>query len=50
MFSHRSVVVGNAAQTLHPIAGQAFHLGLRDVPRRAETLFAAPDSGADIGA
>ncbi|WP_100656554.1 FAD-dependent monooxygenase [Alteromonas flava] len=28
---HRSLVVGNAAQTLHPIAGQGFNLGLRDV-------------------
>ncbi|WP_164078342.1 FAD-dependent monooxygenase [Alteromonas facilis] len=28
---HRSVVIGNAAQTLHPIAGQGFNLGLRDV-------------------
>lgn len=28
---HRSVFVGNAAQTLHPIAGQGFNLGLRDV-------------------
>lgn len=28
---HRCVVVGNAAQTLHPIAGQGFNLGLRDV-------------------
>ncbi|MEW9797262.1 2-octaprenyl-6-methoxyphenyl hydroxylase [Alteromonas sp. CYL-A6] len=26
----RCVVVGNAAQTLHPIAGQGFNLGLRD--------------------
>ncbi|WP_282110019.1 2-octaprenyl-6-methoxyphenyl hydroxylase [Shewanella algicola] len=28
---HRCVFVGNAAQTLHPIAGQGFNLGLRDV-------------------
>ncbi|WP_119967640.1 2-octaprenyl-6-methoxyphenyl hydroxylase [Shewanella japonica] len=28
---HRSVFIGNAAQTLHPIAGQGFNLGLRDV-------------------
>jgi 2-octaprenyl-6-methoxyphenol hydroxylase len=30
--------VGNAAQTLHPIAGQGFNLGLRDVMSLAETL------------
>lgn len=29
-FQHRAVVVGNAAQALHPIAGQGFNLGLRD--------------------
>jgi 2-octaprenyl-6-methoxyphenol hydroxylase len=28
---HRCIFVGNAAQTLHPIAGQGFNLGLRDV-------------------
>ncbi len=34
----RSVVLGNAAQALHPIAGQGFNLGLRDVWTLAETL------------
>ena len=29
--SHRTVLVGNAAQALHPIAGQGFNLGLRDL-------------------
>jgi len=31
VISHRFAVVGNAAQTLHPIAGQGFNLGIRDV-------------------
>ena len=29
--AHRTVIVGNAAQALHPIAGQGFNLGLRDI-------------------
>lgn len=48
--SHRLALVGNAAQTLHPIAGQGFNLGLRDVMSLAETLAEAAQSGVDLGA
>lgn len=34
----RLAIVGNAAQTLHPIAGQGFNLGLRDAATLAEVL------------
>lgn len=34
----RAVVIGNAAQGLHPVAGQGFNLGLRDVAVLAEVL------------
>ncbi len=34
----RIVVLGNAAQTLHPVAGQGLNLGLRDAWAAAETL------------
>jgi 2-octaprenyl-6-methoxyphenol hydroxylase len=34
----RTVWLGNAAQTLHPVAGQGFNLALRDVWALAETL------------
>ena len=34
----RCVLVGNAAQTLHPIAAQGFNLGLRDALTLAEML------------
>lgn len=47
--SHRLALVGNAAQTLHPIAGQGFNLGLRDVMSLAETIAAASRDGQDIG-
>ncbi len=37
---HNHVVfIGNAAHSLHPIAGQGLNLGLRDVAFMAETLF-----------
>jgi 2-octaprenyl-6-methoxyphenol hydroxylase len=42
----RSVLVGNAAQALHPVAGQGFNLGLRDAALLAELLAEAPDPGA----
>jgi len=35
---HRVVAVGNAAQTLHPVAGQGFNLGVRDCASLAEEL------------
>ncbi|MFP1778432.1 2-octaprenyl-6-methoxyphenyl hydroxylase [Lonsdalea quercina] len=47
--SHRLALVGNAAQTLHPIAGQGFNLGLRDVMTLAETLVDAVSRGEDPG-
>ena len=47
--SHRLALVGNAAQTLHPIAGQGFNLGMRDVMTLAETLTQAHNAQQDIG-
>ncbi len=47
--SHRLALVGNAAQTLHPIAGQGFNLGLRDVISLAETIAEARDRNEDPG-
>jgi 2-octaprenyl-6-methoxyphenol hydroxylase len=46
----RSVLIGNAAQSLHPVAGQGFNLGLRDAATLAEMLAAAAarDSEADL--
>lgn len=36
----RQVWIGNSAQTLHPVSGQGFNLGLRDAWELAETLLA----------
>jgi 2-octaprenyl-6-methoxyphenol hydroxylase len=41
----RAVYVGNAAQTLHPVAGQGLNLGLRDAWELARALREAPDPG-----
>ncbi|HEX7046003.1 MAG TPA: 2-octaprenyl-6-methoxyphenyl hydroxylase [Gammaproteobacteria bacterium] len=43
----RAVILGNAAHSLHPIAGQGFNLSLRDVAVLAEVIAAnADDPGA----
>jgi 2-octaprenyl-6-methoxyphenol hydroxylase len=41
----REVYIGNAAQTLHPVAGQGLNLGLRDAWELARILLAATDPG-----
>jgi 2-octaprenyl-6-methoxyphenol hydroxylase len=41
----RSAFVGNAAQTLHPVAGQGLNLGLRDAWDLAQVLRGAEDPG-----
>jgi 2-octaprenyl-6-methoxyphenol hydroxylase len=43
----RCAYVGNAAQTLHPVAGQGLNLGLRDVWDLAQVLHDADDPGAE---
>ena len=44
----RAVLVGNAAQSLHPVGAQGFNLGLRDALTLAECIAAhVDDPGAD---
>ena len=43
------VVMGNAAHTLHPVAGQGFNLALRDAASLAATLARAQAAGNGLG-
>jgi 2-octaprenyl-6-methoxyphenol hydroxylase len=56
----RTVLIGNAAQALHPVAGQGFNLGLRDAAMLGEVVVgtrvgvgwaaaAGAGAGADVG-
>jgi len=38
----RTVLLGNAAQALHPVAGQGFNLGVRDAYELAQELLSIP--------
>lgn len=44
--SHRTIAIGNAAQTLHPVAGQGLNLGLRDAVVLARLLSKEIDASA----
>lgn len=41
-YATRVVAIGNASQTLHPIAGQGFNVGLRDAWELKRAIVAAP--------
>jgi 2-octaprenyl-6-methoxyphenol hydroxylase len=45
--AERAVYIGNAAQTLHPVAGQGLNVGLRDAWDLARIMRAAEDPGAE---
>jgi len=48
-YAQRALALGNAAHTVHPVAGQGFNLGLRDVASLAEQLIDAAQPHTDIG-
>jgi 2-octaprenyl-6-methoxyphenol hydroxylase len=50
MVADRTVIIGNAVHQLHPVAGQGFNLGLRDVVQLAEMIIEQHDAAKDIGA
>lgn len=45
----RVALCGDAAHGIHPVAGQGFNLGLKDVAALAEVLINSRDVGLDIG-
>jgi 2-octaprenyl-6-methoxyphenol hydroxylase len=45
----RFALVGDAAHSIHPIAGQGLNLGYRDVAALAETIVEAHRLGLDVG-
>jgi 2-octaprenyl-6-methoxyphenol hydroxylase len=49
-FDTRLALVGDAAHTIHPIAGQGLNLGFRDSMALADLLIEASRQGADPGA
>ena len=49
MTAARTVIIGNAVHQLHPVAGQGFNLGLRDVVQMAEMIIRQHEAKQDIG-
>jgi len=49
IFNGRVLLLGNAAHTLHPIAGQGFNIGLRDIAALFDAVQMTIKDGIDFG-
>ncbi|MEM6414601.1 MAG: UbiH/UbiF/VisC/COQ6 family ubiquinone biosynthesis hydroxylase [Pseudomonadota bacterium] len=49
-YSNRLALVGDAARAIHPIAGQGYNLGLKDIAALTDVISNARSLGQDIGA
>jgi len=46
----RLALIGDAAHTIHPVAGQGYNLAVKDIAALADVLSEAREAGLDIGA
>ncbi len=49
MVHGRVAIIGNAAHSVHPVAGQGFNLALRDIALLSELIFETRQTSNDIG-
>ncbi len=49
LYKNRLVLIGDAAHSIHPIAGQGLNLGIRDIEKLVNNIKSAKQYGIDIG-